>query len=75
MLPVPGVAPCHGHASEMKLNPVCVTNCREAKAVLLFVQGYKLALEMWKVLEEDQRWAGLTGDFAPDVFNPDRHVF
>ena len=48
--------------------------CLEAEAVLLFVPGHKLSLEMWKVLEDDQRWAGLTGDFAPDVFNPDRHV-
>ena len=40
----------------------------------MFAQGQKLQLELWKVMEEDSRWAALTGDFAPEVFNPDRHV-
>ena len=38
------------------------------------VQGSKLQLEYWKVMEDDTRWANQTGDFDPAVFNPDRHA-
>ena len=32
----------------------------------------KVALELWKVLEEDPRWWGVDGELAPTRFNPDR---
>ena len=39
---------------------------------LAHVQGSKLQLEYWRVMQEDSRWASQKGDFAPGGFNPDR---
>ena len=39
---------------------------------VVMVQGMKVALELWKVLEEDPRWWGVDGELAPTRFNPDR---
>ena len=38
------------------------------------LQGYKVQLELWKVLLEDSRWRGMTGPFDPTKFNPSRSV-
>lgn len=38
------------------------------------VQGYRVHLEMWKVLLEDCRWVGMTGPLDPTLFNPSRWV-
>lgn len=35
-------------------------------------QGYRLQLELWKVLLEDSRWIGMEGPMAPSQFNPAR---
>ncbi|DBA96280.1 TPA: hypothetical protein ACH3X3_002462 [Trebouxia sp. C0006] len=35
-------------------------------------KGYRLQLELWKVLLEDSRWIGMEGPMAPSQFNPAR---
>ena len=36
------------------------------------VQGYRVHLEIWKVLLEDCRWVGMSGPLDPTNFNPSR---
>ena len=36
------------------------------------MQGWKLAVMIYHVLDSDSRFVGLTGDLAPDKFNPER---
>ncbi len=39
-----------------------------------WVQGFKVQVELWKILHEDPRWLGAQGPLAPTRFNPDRWV-
>ena len=38
------------------------------------MQGHKIQVELWKILEEDARWNNVEPELAPTKFNPDRHV-
>lgn len=40
--------------------------------VLCWIQGWRLNLDIWKVLLDDPRWVDQTGELAPCKFNPDR---
>ncbi len=37
-----------------------------------YLQGYKMALEMFRVVEEDPRWIKMAPELAASKFNPDR---
>lgn len=37
-------------------------------------QGYRVQLELWKILLDDCRWNNMDGPWAPSVFNPARQV-
>ncbi len=39
-----------------------------------WVQGFKVQVELWKILHEDPRWLGAQSPLAPTRFNPDRWV-
>ena len=36
------------------------------------MQGWRLNLDIWKVLLDDPRWADQTAELCPLKFNPDR---
>lgn len=38
------------------------------------MQGYRVHLELWKVLLEDVRWVGMSGPLDPTKFNPSRSI-
>jgi len=42
--------------------------------LFMWVQGFKVQVELWKILHEDPRWLGARGPLAPTRFNPDRWV-
>lgn len=41
--------------------------------MMCWLQGWRLNLDIWKVLLEDPRWVDQTAEFAPGRFNPDRY--
>lgn len=41
---------------------------------LSVLQGHKMALELFRVVQEDPRWVGAGPDLVPTKFNPDRSV-
>ncbi len=46
----------------------------KATWLCMWVQGFKVQVELWKILHEDPRWLGAQGPLAPTRFNPDRWV-
>lgn len=52
--------------------PLCIEMSKYVRVGMGLVQGMKVALELWKVLQEDPRWWGVDGELAPTKFNPDR---
>lgn len=66
---------CNGHAVTSKRVLYAHTAGRsnkEGTEHVKCVQGYRVHLEIWKVLLEDCRWVGMSGPLDPTNFNPSR---
>ena len=50
----------------------CCVQQRQGSRLSYNLQGYRVQLEIWKVLLEDSRWFGMTGPLDPAKFNPSR---